>query len=55
MEKIADIELTSIDATDPKPRSFANNANAVLIQVINVTFFDFKFLCVISYGLSMEC
>lgn len=32
MEKIADIELTSIDATDPKPRSFANNANAILIQ-----------------------
>ncbi|CAG5116506.1 unnamed protein product [Candidula unifasciata] len=32
MEKIADIELTSIDATDPKPRSFANSINAILIQ-----------------------
>ncbi|XP_005101570.1 protein NDRG3 isoform X3 [Aplysia californica] len=32
MEKIADIELTSIDTMDPKPRSFANNANAILIQ-----------------------
>ena len=36
MEKLADIELTSIEATDPKPRSFANNANAVLIQVYHM-------------------
>ena len=33
MEKLTDIELISIEATDPKPRSFANNATAILIQV----------------------
>lgn len=32
MEKLTDIELTSIEATDPKPKSFANNVNAILIQ-----------------------
>jgi len=32
MEPITDIELTSIEATDPKPRSFANNAHNILIQ-----------------------
>lgn len=32
MEKLTDIELTSIEATDPKPRSFANDATAILIQ-----------------------
>ncbi|XP_046370000.1 protein NDRG3-like isoform X2 [Haliotis rufescens] len=33
MEKLTDIELTSIDSTDPKPRSFANtDATAILIQ-----------------------
>lgn len=33
MEKLTDIELISIEATDPKPRSFANDATAILIQV----------------------
>ena len=33
MEKLTDIELMSIEATDPMPRSFANDAGAVLIQV----------------------
>ena len=33
MEKLTDIELMSIEATDPKPRSFANDATAILIQV----------------------
>ncbi|XP_076470455.1 protein NDRG3-like isoform X3 [Babylonia areolata] len=32
MEKLTDIELMSIEATDPKPRSFANDATAILIQ-----------------------
>ncbi|KAK7115134.1 hypothetical protein V1264_001064 [Littorina saxatilis] len=32
MEKLTDIELISIEATDPKPRSFANDATAILIQ-----------------------
>ncbi|XP_076449630.1 protein NDRG3-like isoform X1 [Babylonia areolata] len=32
MEKLTDIELMSIEATDPMPRSFANDAAAVLLQ-----------------------
>lgn len=36
MEKLTDIELTSIEATDPKPKSFANNVNAILIQVFGL-------------------
>ncbi|XP_041376947.1 protein NDRG3-like isoform X2 [Gigantopelta aegis] len=32
MEKLTDIELTNIATTDPKPRSFANDATAILIQ-----------------------
>ncbi|KAL8608418.1 hypothetical protein ACOMHN_002651 [Nucella lapillus] len=32
MEKLTDIELMSIEATDPMPRSFANDASAVLLQ-----------------------
>lgn len=35
MERLTDIELTSIETTDPKPKSFAINATAILIQVSN--------------------
>ncbi|CAL1532377.1 unnamed protein product [Lymnaea stagnalis] len=36
MEKRTEIELTSIESMDPKPRSFANHANAILIQEENI-------------------
>lgn len=32
MERLTDIELTSIEATDPKPRSFATDATSILLQ-----------------------
>lgn len=36
MERLTDIELTSIETSDPKPRSFATDANSILIQADDV-------------------